>query len=247
MTTLPIALLSLWLALRTVSWALVMVRLRAALIAICPSDATFAPINVMSPVCVAMVALPPADSVVPVTVSVAPLPLLLLCKGANHHGGAVVEAEARGARILRFGFRRVGDVELDAVFRQQQGIAVGAHLRALAGDRAVGGDDGQVLAGSEGAGARLADGVVFRAVLAVGAELQGGDRHRGWGAVCRTLGLANFPANEAAVLGVLGVFLVGVLEGFHRVDQSRMTCSGRSPGSPKCSALRPGRRSCRSR
>jgi len=50
--------------------------------------------------------------------------------------------------------------------------------------------------------------VVFRAVLAVGAELQGGNRQRGPGAVGRTFGLANFPANEAAVLGVLGVVLV---------------------------------------
>jgi len=58
----------------------------------------------------------------------------------------------------------VGHVELDVVLGQDQGVAFGADLRALAGDRAVGGEDGQVLAGHEGAGARFAGGVVLRAV-----------------------------------------------------------------------------------
>jgi len=121
----------------------------------------------------------------------------------------------------------VGNVELDAVLCQDQGVAFGADLGTLAGDRAVGGEDGQVFAGSEGAGAGLAGGVVLRAVRALVAKLRVDHRQRGRGPFRCAFRLGEFPANQAAGLGVFCACLVGVFEGCQRVDSEANTEAGR--------------------
>jgi len=121
----------------------------------------------------------------------------------------------------------VGHVELDVVLGQDQGVAFGADLGALAGDRAVGGEDGQVLASHEGAGARFAGGVGLRAVRPIGAHLQVDHRERGRCAFHGAFGLGEFLADEAAGLGVFSAGLVGILEGRHGVDREAYAEAGR--------------------
>ena len=143
----------------------------------------------------------------------------LIVEGAGHHGRAIVEAEARGLGVLRGGLRVVGNVERDAVLSHDRGIAFGAHLGALAVDRAVGGEDRQVLARGQDAGARLAGRVVLIAARALRAELH---RHRGCRrpqAVADAIGLAGELADRAGCRGVRRRFLVGVLGGGQRIDR----------------------------
>jgi len=106
--------------------------------------------------------------------------------------GVVRDAPALATALAGAGFGVVGDIEHDVLGGQQQGIALGRHLRALAVDRAAVGDQGQVAARTELAYPRIAAGLALVAVGALaarGAARAGGaggnDGARGTGAAGR--------------------------------------------------------------
>ena len=96
--------------------------------------------------------------------------------------------------------------------------AVSADLGALAGNRTIGGEDGHVFAGSQGAGARFADGVVLRAVRTLGAELRRDECRCCLDALGHSFCLAECLADKAGRFIVLGIGLVGIPEGGQRID-----------------------------
>ncbi|CCG39550.1 hypothetical protein XMIN_4548 [Xanthomonas citri pv. mangiferaeindicae LMG 941] len=122
----------------------------------------------------------------------------------------VVEGPAFAVASVAAGLGVVRNVEHDVLAREQQGVAFGRDLSALAGDRAVAGEQREIATGGKLADARIAGACVLRRIGAMAAGLDHHRGDRGHGAGGSAFGIAaDLAHGRAGVDHVLGGRIAG--------------------------------------